>query len=71
MQTSVYLSAFTTDASMGVENILHLAASMPKQFLMTLLALERRQLKTLSCCASLPGYGRINQVLSGNISSPT
>ena len=41
MQASVYLSAFTTDASIGVENILHLAARMPEQFSMTLLARER------------------------------
>ena len=42
MQTSVYLSAFSADSSIGVENILHLAAGMPKQFAMTLLALERQ-----------------------------
>ena len=42
MQASVYLSAFSTDACIGVENILHLAAGMSKQFSMTLLALERQ-----------------------------
>ena len=42
MQASVYLSAFTTDASIGIENILHLAARIPKQLSMALLALERR-----------------------------
>ena len=29
---SVYVSAFTTDASIVVENILHIAAKMLKQF---------------------------------------
>ena len=71
MQASVYLSAFTTDVSIGVENTLHLAARIPKQLSMTLLAHERQLLKILSCSANLPGYGRINQVLSGNIPYPT
>ena len=40
MQSTVYFSAYTTDAS--IKYILHLAARMPKQFSMTLFALKKR-----------------------------
>ena len=41
MQASAYVLAFTTDDSTGEENILHISARMPKQFLMNFLTVER------------------------------